>query len=348
MPCHEYEPRYFDPHTASEPKFAAVNRFDNRMRPEVWPDDPPLPLDATIRNLRSAPEYMEHLRWLLWRSDGTEIVARGSVEFWNTETNQHAAGSHIGVLPEARRQGLGRMLLRPIVEEARRRQKRLLFTTTVHSVPAGAAFMERIGARPGMEMRISQLDLADLDRDLMGRWLRPSNAAGYTLEWWAGAYPDEAVDEVAAMKNMQNLMPRENLDLEDDCYTPDRIRQGEAAFRLRKRERWTVVVREPSEGRIAGYTEVVWDPENPAVLHQDDTAVSTEHQNRGLGRWLKAAMIERVLGERPELRYVRTGNAESNVPMLKINVEMGFKPYRNLTEWQADVAAAEAYLNGIG
>lgn len=169
MTCRDYELRPFDPHSASESEFAAVNRFDNRMRAEVWPDDPPLSVDATTWNLRSAPEFMENLRWILWRPHGSEVVGRGFLEFWHTDTNQHAAGCHIGVLADARRQGIGRALLKPIVEEASRR-RRLLFASTVHPVTGGAAFMERIGGRPGMEMRISQLDLAELDHDLMRRW----------------------------------------------------------------------------------------------------------------------------------------------------------------------------------
>ena len=42
------------------------------------------------------------------------------------------------------------------------------------------------------------------------------------------------------------------------------------------------------------------------------------------------------LGERPEVEVIRTMNANSNAPMLKINIEMGFKHYRSNTLWQVE------------
>ena len=52
-----------------------------------------------------------------------------------------------------------------------------------------------------------------------------------------------------------------------------------------------------------------------------------KYRGHGLGKWLKAAMLEKVLAERPAVKFVRTGNADENVPMLKINHALGFKPY---------------------
>ena len=57
-------------------------------------------------------------------------------------------------------------------------------------------------------------------------------------------------------------------------------------------------------------------------------------------------MIHKVLTERPEVAWVRTGNADSNAPMLKINQEMGFRPYCAEAFWQLAVADARAYLDG--
>lgn len=37
-------------------------------------------------------------------------------------------------------------------------------------------------------------------------------------------------------------------------------------------------------------------------------------------------MIEKVLADRPQVVRVRTGNADSNAPMHKINGAMGFPP----------------------
>ncbi|MBI3460811.1 hypothetical protein HY009_07770, partial [Candidatus Acetothermia bacterium] len=69
-----------------------------------------------------------------------------------------------------------------------------------------------------------------------------------------------------------------------------------------------------------------------------------KYRNKGLGRWLKAAMLEKVLRERPQVKRLRTGNANSNGPMLKINHELGFKPYKSWIDWQVELDKALAYL----
>jgi mycothiol synthase len=69
------------------------------------------------------------------------------------------------------------------------------------------------------------------------------------------------------------------------------------------------------------------------------------YRNRGLGRWLKAAMLERVLDDRPEVKRVRTENADSNAPMLKINQELGFRHYFAEYDWQVSVESVKAYLD---
>jgi GNAT superfamily N-acetyltransferase len=107
------------------------------------------------------PTYVEVLQWAAWNTADSTIVARGEVELWRTETNQHLAYCTIEVLPVFRRQGLARRLLALIVEVAQREQRRLLMGHTTERVPAGAAFMQRLGARQGMTNHTNQLVLAD-------------------------------------------------------------------------------------------------------------------------------------------------------------------------------------------
>ena len=89
-------------------------------------------------------------------------------------------------------------------------------------------------------------------------------------------------------------------------------------------------------GELAGFTEVVWNPYRPDILQQWGTGVKPTFRGLGLGRWLKAAMLEQVLRERPSVRVIRTGNATSNGPMLKINFDMGFKPYKAFQVWEVE------------
>ena len=47
---------------------------------------------------------------------------------------------------------------------------------------------------------------------------------------------------------------------------------------------------------------------------------------------------QRLLAEHPEIREVRTGNAQENVHMRQINTELGFRPTRVREQRQARVA----------
>lgn len=215
---------------------------------------------------------------------------------------------------------------------------------------AAAAFMERMGARMVLAGHQNQLDLQDLDRDLLRRWQEGARerASGFDLGLWEGDYPEESIEEVAVMFESINRAPRDDLDMEDFHWTPQQIREFEKIGRACGTQVWTMYARERAGGRIAGFTDVAWNPNRPALLEQRGTAVFGEFQNLGLGRWLKAAMMEKVLADRPEVRFVRTGNADSNAPMRKINTELGFKPHRASFVWQVPTETVLAYLREAG
>ena len=138
----------------------------------------------------------------------------------------------------------------------------------------------------------------------------------------------------------------DDLDVEDFHITGEQLRQIEANLAAQHIERWTFYVQERATKKLAGYTELTFVPDRLAMANQGDTGVFPEFRGRGLGRWLKAAMLAKVLAERPSVQFVRTGNADSNAAMLKINREMGFRPYMSQTIWQIETAKVKAYLEG--
>jgi GNAT superfamily N-acetyltransferase len=328
----------FDPQTAGEVEFVARNAFRNRFERELWPEDPPRSVEECIRDLRHPSSFEDTFRWVAWRKGRAEIVAGAAVHINRGPDNRHSAWFDLSVLPEWRRQGLGRALLAEVAEVAQREERRLMIAGTDSVVPAGAAFMERLGARPAMGERVSQLVIAAVDHDLLRAWQEQARQRAGDLELglWEGSYPEEALEQVAGLKMQMNTAPREDLDMEDEVVTPEHLREWDQRNAVRKVERWTMYIRDPASGAFAGYTEIYWNPERPELAHQGDTAVCPEYRNRGLGRWLKAAMLDKVIRDRPQVKRVRTDNANSNAPMLKINVELGFKPYKSWTFWQIE------------
>ncbi|MFH1184880.1 MAG: GNAT family N-acetyltransferase [Chloroflexota bacterium] len=144
---------------------------------------------------------------------------------------------------------------------------------------------------------------------------------------------------------MANDQPRDTLELEDINHTADTLHQFDNRHRAGGDQRWSLYLLSRTDGRLAGVSEVYWNPNRPALLWQGFTGVMPEYRNRGLGHWLKAAMLRKILRERPEVEVIRAGNADSIAPMLKINRALGFKPYVAWAIWQVELDSVEKYLS---
>lgn len=336
----------FDVKATTHAEYAALNQHTNRMRQERLPDDPPIPLEESIQNLQNIPSFIDFRMWAAWTPDQTEIIGLADVVLLRLEENRHLAQFELTILSEYRLQGLGRQMLALIAEAAQQDQRRLLLTSTVDRVPGGEMFMRRIGAQKGLETHTNQLCIDELDRGLLEDWLSDgqANQATYELGLWEGPYPEEQLQGICNLLELTNQQPFGDLEIEDMHTTPQQLRQTETHLFARGNQRWTFYVIDRSSGDFAGYTETLWNPNRPQILRQDMTGVFPQHRNKGLGRWLKAAMLDKVLKERPEVRYVRTGNADTNAAMLKINTELGFKPYMAEALWQVEIEKVMTYL----
>jgi GNAT superfamily N-acetyltransferase len=336
----------FDFRNSDTAAYAAATAFFNRMNAERLPDDPPHTLEENIAGWRSIPDFVQIEAWGVRRNADQTIVAAGSVDHLLTGQNEHAVEFAVEVLPEYRRQGLGTLLLRQIVEVTQRRRRTLMISNTDDRIPAGALCVERLGARKGIENHTNQLRINALNHALVERWLAEgkANAGEFELGFWDGAYPDADLPQVLRVFDVMNTMPRDALELEDTHFTAEHVRQMDESRKARGITHWTYFVRERASGNVVGFSDVYWHPARPAILSQGNTGVFPEYRNRGIGRWLKAAMLDRVLREKPEVQFVRTSNADSNAPMLKINFELGFEPYMSQTIWQVETETVARYL----
>ncbi len=335
----------FDRINASESEYAAFHEFSNRVRAEAWPEDPPTTLEKTINDWRHIPSYRDVKMWVAW--SGNKIIARSHIGITRTQENQHLADFHIVVLPEVRGQQIAKQMLRHITEVAQTEKRRLLQTHTDSAIPAGETAVKRLGARMGLASHTNQLNLASLDKNLIRTWREhgQKRADEFEIGLWKGPFPEEELHRIIPLLEVMNTEPRENLEMEDWKLTPELVRQEEASQLKRKTERWVMYVRDRKTREFAGFTEIYWNPAEPENLYQGGTGVLPTYRNKGLGRWIKAAMLETALQERPQVKRVRTGNANSNGPMLKINHELGFKPYKSWIDWQVELDKVLEYIN---
>ena len=342
----EYLIKPFNVKNASDEEYRIANGLSNLMRAEQLPNDPPIPLEEQIQEYRNLPSFIDVYAWGVLHPNNSTLIASCSIALLRMDENKHLGEATIEVLPAYRRQGIARRLLALLAETAQRENRQLLIGGTNERIPAGEKFMQRLGAQRGLENHTNQLDLADLNRALVQDWMASAQerASDFELGLWDGAYPQSDIEGIIALFNVMNSAPRGSLQVDDFHYTEEHVRQEEKRLFARGSQRWTLYVREKATGKFAGYTEVFWNPNRAQILSQGATGVFPEYRNKGLGRWLKAAMIDKVLRERTQVKYIRTGNADSNAPMLKINHELGFKPYISRCVWQVQVSQVIDYL----
>jgi GNAT superfamily N-acetyltransferase len=314
--------------------------FQQSIGHERVPEDPLTALEAIeARMLARAPG-----QWLALfgaYAPSGEIVGY-SVVAWdkNEPGNQHLRWCEIAVAREHRRRGVGRALLRRAVAAVADQGDDLVFVTQITDrIPAGEKFARAIGATPGLEMKTNQLDLKNVDRAKISEWAAIA-PAGYRLERVDGPVPAKLVRPYIESAGGMNDAPRGDLRMDDWELNEEQIRGRESWEQQAGVERWLILAVNEETGAGAGFTEVTYDPRVPHVIWQHGTAVTDAHRGHRLGLWMKAAMLKRILDERTEALFIRTGNANANAQMLSINTQLGFKPAWSAALWQLTLADA--------
>ncbi len=340
----------FEPKTASPEQWAMYHVFRRKRHEETYPEDPLLDDEAAEKLMkRRDPEWKSLYFGAIERTGSAPLI--GWLELGVTrpealthKTNSHMAWVDFQVLNPHRRKGVGRALLAKAAEVARSRNRKLLIGGTDEE--DGRRFIEILGAQIALTWRENRLVLDQVDWDMVGQWAAESLARSpkTTLRFFENYVDDDLIEEYCEMANeVSNQEPRGDLDLGDEFTTPKILRERvdsfvEAGGALRR----AVTLEE--DGRISGYTVMGYFPSERTLIHQYGTGVREVYRGRGLGKWVKAAMLLRVREELPEVKVVITGNATINAPMLSINDRLGFKPYKDGIEVQMPLEEVENFL----
>lgn len=328
--------------SATDEQLASINELMVEIDQETLPDDPPRPAEEHIARVRSAAPFVHKRMWLI--RDGGRAKATSEIRWEEKMQNRHVAEIYVAVTAGERRRGLATQLLAPVAETANKLGRSHLYIWMTGDSPH-EDFARHMGATFSMNEYHNRLFLDELDRALLDDWINRASerASEYSIEFWEGSTPEEDIERFAAVMDAMNNAPRPD-SWEDDHFTPDQIRGQEERWVAAGITLWRYVARRNDTGEIAGYTAMSPNRWRPEFADQEDTGVLEAHQNRGLGRWLKAAMLVKLLEERPATRFVDTGNATSNRPMLGINNALGFRPVEKWATWEITTPTLEARL----
>ena len=304
---------------------------------ESRPDDPVRPDGLEeLRLTRDSPFDIHH---------HYEIAQGGLLVSWFSgstskpgtpghDSNQHLFWADLYVRPDRRRQGIGSSWLPVMLELMDEHGCSVLGIGTEEA--SGHAFLRWLGAEAKLVGAENRLKLADVDWKMVERWVAdgPKRSPQTKLEIYDGHLPEAMWDDYAPqLSSMLNTIPFENLDHGEIVVTPDHMRDFYARLKLGDERLHSILTREP-DGVISAITDTTWAPHRPSIVEQRFTGVRPDARGRGLGKWIKAAMLAHLHELYPQAEWVTTENAGSNAPMLAINKKLGFKQYRVGTEYQ--------------
>ena len=335
-----YRIEQVEPRELAPAELRRVAELYQALGRERTPEDPVTPVEATeSRLLANVPGQWRAC--FAARDAGGALVGYSVVNrSLNEPENAHLRWTELAVLPAHRRRGVGRALLRSLVDAvADQGDDVVLMTQTIDRIPAGSEFARAIGAEPGLDMKTNQLDLAKVDRAQVDEWAAIA-PEGYRLARIDGTVPAELVAPYIQASNGMNDAPRGGLRMADWKLTEEQIRERESWFQQAGIEWWLLVAIHEATGDGAGFTEVTYDPKVTHVIWQQGTAVIDAHRGHRLGMWMKAVMLKRILAERPKALFIRTGNANTNAQMLAINTQLGFVPAWSACLWQITITDA--------
>ena len=277
-------------------------------------------------------------RTFLAAHDGDRVV--GAAEAVRSlQDNLHLADLEVNVLPERRREGIGRALY----DEA---MSRLLADgrTSVCGevyVPGGEGpgtpaydFAAGLGFEVVHREDHLMLDLPVAAAAIEALRSRArADAAAYEILTWQDRCPDEHVEAFAAMRTrMQNDVPTGEVDYEPIVIDVERLRAGEQRTG-KSFHSITAAARRLDDGEFGGYS-LLYLPHGADYIHQDDTLVMPEHRGHRLGTLVKCATLEIAQREYPERVAIHTDTAVDNHAMQATNRHFGYRPVEQLLEMQ--------------
>jgi GNAT superfamily N-acetyltransferase len=269
-------------------------------------------------------------------------VAVGSLNLPQRD-NLHYAWVFVDVHPDHRRRGYGTAVLEHLLEQAREAGRTKAGIEGWES-EATCGFAARHGFERKSQAIMRRQRLAEVERaDLEKMYDEGARAASsYDLVRVVGRTPPELMDAMVGLTAAINDAPTDELDIEDEVFTPERLTAYEDGVLARGNRIYRLVARHKETGELGGHTVIVVDGARPAIAHQHDTAVGRAHRGHRLGLLLKSAMLLWLAEVEPKVETVDTWNAESNDHMIGVNERLGYRIVARELQFEKPLAARGA------
>ncbi|MHA1345324.1 MAG: GNAT family N-acetyltransferase [Candidatus Heimdallarchaeaceae archaeon] len=271
----------FEPSLASEDLIEKYHDFDDTIDLELNPEGGLVFRDFRRRSLQNNNPHVDVYTWLIMNNDGIfgSIYGRAILRVENPqspnyERNGHIARLNLSVLQDYRRMNIGSVLLEEVVRKA----SELFFVKLLlagSNNEMGWQFCENKEAKLVLEQTISVLDLGDVDWVLINGWRKQKEILSSTEQVdfvFFESVPEEIIEEYANLYTETiNQQPLGTLQLRN-VISPETLR-NRASIWIGGGMKWHTLISKEKNGEISGLTEILYNPEQPDMVHQLLTGV---------------------------------------------------------------------------
>ena len=316
----------FDPEYAPDEVWDRFYSFYEQSFKVIFADFPLIAKETLINRLKNSVPHTDQFHWLCW--SGKNIIGWGNLFMYKEShpaytTNQHIAIVQVRIDQKYWQQGIGTQLLKQCVNKIKTMDRTVVQTQAIHDT--GKKFCNKYGFSLALKAMINRLDLNTVDWEMIEQWQKegPSRAEGVTIERF-NEVSDKDIEEYCLLyTETDNQQPYGEIE-QRDRETPASRRAWEEKIK-KENGIWTTMISRERNGEISGMTEVFYYPDSPTRLDQNLTGVKDKYRGRGLGKWLKAEMLQWIKREYPKVKVIASRNATTNAPMLSINKRLGFR-----------------------
>ncbi len=319
--------------------FAQFKAFNDAFSKDIYPDENP----DTEDRLKEIIHERDCDFYRFTAFDGDKIVGSISSGKLKPEHPEYSSRKHVSwlegfVLPQYRRRGIGKQLVRQALEMASQNGVEVVKPYTY--CDEGFAFIESLGGKAVSAQSDRTLELDKLDWSLVESWLKIP-IGDLKLEYFS-EFSDELMERLIDV----SFASTQEVSAMDSCEVPPTLDGERHSLRefsdyiKNTGTRYHCLLLTDEAGNILGYTEGTIPPEDPDVFRQAMTMVWKHHRGKGYGKFLKAAMLDFIRKNLPNIKKQVTGNNDLNAPMLAINLKLGFQLVRQWKVYRVEVAKA--------
>ena len=327
------EPQYFNKNDWDE-----YCEYTELINEEYDSAIPFKPRDLLKKEILTEYAEKKEFRYIVLNQKDKKIIGHGYLSYDTEESAAYEESKDrvyvwISVSKKFRRYRIGSLLLKHILLEAKKYDKVKIQTDTAFE--SGIKFINKLKVKIESDRSINRLNLNDIDWNQMEEW--SSNTArkeGAILEFFE-IVPEKYLDIYCQVYNKcSNMTPDNQGDIILDEITSPKNRRSDENKMVKLNWKWVTIISKENDGKISGLLDFYYARDSyPCEITQGLTGVLSVFRKRGLGKWLKSEMLlyvkERIYEEFKSVKYIETGNNNSNVPILTINHQMGYKKFRS-------------------